>query len=372
MVKMKVKFNVVNRFYLRNKLGFLRVFNNVMTKGNFILGNEVERFENNFARYVGTSHCVGVNSGLDALIFALKALNIKEGDEVIVPANTFIATILAISEVKAKPVLIEPDEFYNIDSSKIKSALSRNTKAIIVVHLYGQTADMDPIVKLCKENNLYLVEDCAQSHGAKYKGKMTGSFGDVSCFSFYPTKNLGAYGDGGCITTNNQNIYEKVKLLRNYGSKKKYHHDIIGFNSRLDEIQAALLNYKMKFYYSILQKRKLSAQYYIKNIKNKFINLPKIKEHCDHVFHLFVVETNYREELIEFLIESSIEYGIHYPIPAHQTIAYSSEKLSLGLHPITEKKSKLIISLPLFDFMKTKELKYVVNRINKFTPTNQK
>jgi dTDP-4-amino-4,6-dideoxygalactose transaminase len=363
---MKIDFVNLKRTYLRNKGMFNNKFKQVMTKGHFILGEEVNDFELNFAKYIGIKYCVGLNSGLDALILALKALEIKEGDEVIVPANTFIATILAISELKAKPIFIEPDNEYNVDPNRIEEKITQKTKAIIVVHLYGQPAKMDKIIEIKNKYNLFLVEDCAQSHGAKYRGQMTGTFGDIGCFSFYPTKNLGAYGDGGCIVTNNIQLDKKIRLLRSYGSEKKYIHDIKGLNTRLDELQAGLLNVKLKLYPSLLKNRIKITNYYLKFLKNSLIHLPKLDTNSNHVFHLFVIKTNYRDLLIQFLNKHKISTSIHYPIPPHLSGAFFELGFKEGSFPITENQAKTILSLPLYDYMKISEAKYVVKVINNF------
>jgi dTDP-4-amino-4,6-dideoxygalactose transaminase len=365
-MKKIINFNQLDRVYKKHKFLFLHKFHKILQKGTFILGNEVLQFENSFKDYIGTKHCVGLNSGLDALILAIRSLNIKEGDEVIVPANTYIATVLAITENKATPVFVEPDDFYNIDSNKIESKISNKTKAIIVVHLFGQSAKMDRIVEIKNKYNLFLIEDCAQSHGATFQGKMTGTFGDIGCFSFYPTKNIGAYGDGGCVTTNNQEIATKIKLLRNYGSSKKYYNDIQGLNTRLDELQAGLLNIKLKLYPVLLKNRTRIANYYLQNINNSHIEIPKIQIGSNHVFHLFVVRIKQRDYFQNFLQNHGIGTVIHYPIPPHLSQAYKNLGYSKGSFPITESQSESIISLPIYDYMNLNEAKYVVKIINSF------
>jgi dTDP-4-amino-4,6-dideoxygalactose transaminase len=363
---MNIDFVNLKRTYLKNKSLFNHKFRKIMATGVFILGEEVQKFELDFSNYIGSKYCVGLNSGLDALIFALKALDVKEGDEVIVPANTFIATVLAISELKAKPIFVEPDSEYNLDPTKIEEKITNKTKAIIVVHLYGQPAKMENILEIKRKYNLFLIEDCAQSHGAKYKELMTGSFGDISCFSFYPTKNLGAFGDGGCVITNNKGLDSKVRLLRNYGSEKKYYHEIKGYNSRLDELQAGLLNVKLKLYPKILESRLRIANYYLERINNPLILLPKLYNDSRHVFHLFVIKTDYRDQLILFLKSKGILTSIHYPVPPHLTDAYKDLNYKEGSFPITENQSKTILSLPLFDHMTLSEAKFVVKAINAF------
>jgi dTDP-4-amino-4,6-dideoxygalactose transaminase len=362
----KINFNQLNRVYKNHKLSFISKFNKVMTKGIFILGDEVKNFEESFQKYIGTQFCVGLNSGLDALILAIRALDIKEGDEVIVPANTYIATVLAITENKATPVFVEPDSDYNIDPSKIEEKITSKTKAIVVVHLFGQSAKMEKIIEIKRKYKLYLIEDCAQSHGATYKGKLTGTFGDIGCFSFYPTKNIGAYGDGGCITTDNIELANKIKLLRNYGSSKKYYNDIQGLNTRLDELQAGFLNLKLNLYPQLLANRIKIATYYLDNITNRFIKLPRIQEYSNHVFHLFVIQTKNRDQFQKYLEQNGIGTVIHYPIPPHLSLAYKNLGYIQGDFPITENQSKSVLSLPLYDYMKISEVKYIVKIINNY------
>lgn len=357
-----IPFNYLKHEYIKYKSDYDTAIQNTLLKGDFILGSEVARFEKDFAKYIGSDFCIGVNSGLDALIFGLRALEIGYGDEVIVPANTYIASIIAISEVGALPVLVEPDEFYNINPKLIVKAITNKTKAVMVVHLYGQSARMGEIKSLCDSHSLFLIEDCAQSHGSKYDNITTGTWGNVSCFSFYPTKNLGAFGDGGACLTNNSEIAEKIRLLRNYGSRKKYHNEIIGMNSRLDELQAAILNVKLSHFDEILNHRNLIANYYIKNINNSKVCLPTIHENSTHVWHLFVLRVDDRDGFQEYLKSNGVETVIHYPIPPHLSKAYSG--FFDGEYPITEKYSNTIISLPLFDWMDISEARVVIDLIN--------
>lgn len=363
---MKIKFNNLDRVYKKYKDEFNKAVINVLESGWYILGKNVEEFEKKFADFVGTKYCVGVNSGLDALILAFRALDIKEGDEVIAPANTYIASILGITENGATPVLVEPDEYYNIDVSKIEEKITESTKAILVVHLYGQAANVKEIRKIADKYGLYLVEDCAQSHGAKYENKVTGAWGDIGCFSFYPTKNLGAFGDGGAIVTNNEKLYEKLRMLRNYGSKIKYNHEIEGVNSRLDEIQAALLLVKLKYYDEIRKWRERIAQRYLNEIKNHRIKLPKIRDGAEHVWHLFVVQVDNRDKFQKYLQDNGIETQIHYPIPPHLSNAYKRLGYKKGDLPITEFYSEHIVSLPFYDFMTDEEVDFVIEIVNKY------
>jgi dTDP-4-amino-4,6-dideoxygalactose transaminase len=357
-----IPFNNLKKEYLKHKEEYDTAIQETLLRGNYILGPEVKRFEENFANFIGTKFCIGLNSGLDALIFALKALGIGSGDEVIVPANTYIATVIAISEVGARPVLVEPDEFYNINPDLIEVSITNKTKAIMVVHLYGQSARMREIKSICNKHSLFLVEDCAQSHGSKSNDIMTGTWGDVSCFSFYPTKNLGAFGDGGACLTNNTQLANQIRLLRNYGSKVKYHNEIIGMNSRLDELQAAVLNVKLSHLEEILKHRSRIANHYLGMIINPKVYLPIVHENSSHVWHLFVLRVEDRDGFQKYLNSNGIETVIHYPIPPHLSKAY--EGFFEGNFPITEKYSNTLISLPLFDWMELNEAQTVIDIIN--------
>lgn len=363
---MKINPNQLDRGYLEYKNEYDEAAIRVLQSGWYVLGKEVERFENEFKNYMGSNYCVGLNSGLDALILAFRSLGIGYGDEVIVPANTYIASVLGITENQAIPIFVEPDDYYNIDANKIEKAISLRTKAILVVHLYGQAANMAKIKEIAKRHNLYLVEDCAQSHGAKYQDKATGAWGDIGCFSFYPTKNLGAFGDAGCIITNNLEIYEKIHMLRNYGSKIKYHNEILGINSRLDEVQAALLNVKLSHYDELKSKRKELAEIYLGKIKNEKIELPKIREGAEAIWHLFVIKVSERDMLKEYLSMHNIGTQIHYPIPPHLSKAYGYLGYKVGDFPITEKYANTLITLPLYDGMTEEEIMYVIDVINSY------
>ena len=366
---MIIPFNNLKHEYFKYKEEYDAAIQDALSKGNYILGSEVRRFEENFSKFIGTKFCVGLNSGLDALIFALKALGIGSGDEVIVPANTYIATVIAISEVGATPVLVEPDEFYNINPDLITDSITNRTKAIMVVHLYGQSARMKEIKSLCDQYSLFLVEDCAQSHGSKYNNIMTGTWGDVACFSFYPTKNLGAFGDGGACLTNNSELADHIRLLRNYGSKVKYQNEIIGLNSRLDELQAAILNVKLSHLEEILNHRSMIANFYLKMIVNPRVYLPTVNENSSHVWHLFILRVKNRDNFQEYLKSNGIETVIHYPIPPHLSKAYQG--FFEGKYPITENYSNTVISLPLFDWMKLSEAQVVVDLINNYKQGDQ-
>lgn len=363
---MEIKFNVLDRQFQKHQTAYEETALRVMRSGWYILGDELECFEQKFAAFTKTDYCVGLNSGLDALILAIRALNIGDGDEVIVPANTYIATILAITENRAVPILVEPDEYYNIDVNKIEEAITDRTKAILVVHLYGQSANMEEICNIAKSHKLYLIEDCAQSHASEFAGKMTGTFGDIGCFSFFPTKNLGAFGDAGAIITNQKEIAEKFKMLRNYGSSVKYVNQIEGVNSRLDELQAALLNTKLDFIMELTEERIRLAQTYLNHIKNKKITLPQTLSRAGHVWHLFVVRTGKREEFAKYLSEHNIQTQIHYPIPAHLQECYKKLGYKKGDFPITEEYAETMLSLPLYIGMTDDEINYVIDIINRY------
>ena len=363
---MKINFNQLDRGYFKYKNDYDNAIKDVLSSGWYILGENVSKFETNFKQYIGSNYCVGLNSGLDALILAFRALSIGIGDEVIVPANTYIASVLGITENKATPVFVEPDRYHNIDADKIEEKITSRTKAILVVHLYGQTANMRKVLEIAKKYNLFVVEDCAQSHGSKFDNQVSGTFGDIGCFSFYPTKNIGAFGDAGAITTNSIDIYEKVKMLRNYGSKIKYHNEIQGINSRLDEIQAAILNVKLSRYNDLLNEREVIVNYYKKNINNTYILLPQIRTKATSVYHLFVIQSKLRDKLHDYLLEHSIGTQIHYPIPPHLSSAYKELMYKKGDFPITEKYANQVLSLPLYDGMTLEEAKYVVEVINGF------
>ena len=363
---MKINPNQLDRGYLKYKEEYDRAVIKTLESGWYILGKQVEKFENNFKEFIGSKYCVGLNSGLDALILAFRALNIGSGDEVIVPANTYIASVLGITENGATPIFIEPDKYYNIDVNKIEAAITEKTKAILVVHLYGQAANMKKIRDIATKHNLFLVEDCAQSHGAKFEDKSTGTWGDIGCFSFYPTKNLGAFGDAGCIITDSFEIYDKIHMLRNYGSKAKYQNDILGVNSRLDEIHAAVLNVKLEHYDELKRDRISLAEKYLNKIDNAKIKLPKIREMADAIWHLFVVKVENRDEFQDYLNSHGIGTQIHYPIPPHLSKAYEYLGYKKGDFLITENYAETLVSLPLYDGMTEEEITYVINIINSY------
>ena len=338
----------------------------VLRSGWYVLGNEVKTFEERFAEYTGASYCVGLASGLDALWIGCKMLGIGPGDEVIVQANTYIASVMGISMNGATPIFTEPDEYFQIDADKIEEKITEKTKAIMVVHLYGHVADMDKIVSLCKKYNLKLIEDCAQSHGATYKGKMTGTFGDVGCFSFYPSKNLGAFGDAGALVTNDPKIAEETRIYRNYGSEKRYYNKVVGANSRLDELQAGLLNVRLSHMDEITEERKRLCANYTNKLCNPGIYLPKERENTSTVWHQYVIRCDRREELIAYLNEKQIGTIIHYPIPPHLSEAYQYLGHKKGEFPITENYADTVLSIPLYNGMTEEEQQYVIDAINAF------
>lgn len=353
-----IKFLDLKKISLQYKNEFQDAFNRVVKSGYYILGKELETFENEFAEFCNVKYCIGVGNGLEALHLILRAYDIGEGDEVIVPSNTYIATWLAVTYAGAKVVPVEPDNrTYNINPDLIAEKLTKNTKAIISVHLYGQPSDMDHINAIANKYGIKVIEDSAQAHGALYKGKRVGGLGDAAGFSFYPGKNLGALGDGGAITTNDALIAEKVRCLRNYGSEKKYYNKMKGFNSRLDALQAAFLRVKLRFLESDNQKRKAIAESYLQNIHNKKIILPVILNSVDPVWHLFVIRHPQRDKLQLLLREKNVETLIHYPVPPHKQEAYS-EMNNLSL-PISEQIHKEVLSLPISPVMKSEEVQLV-------------
>jgi len=363
---MNIEFNVLDRQYKMYANEYNQAALRVLESAWYIRGSELANYEAEFSEFCESENCVGLNSGLDALIMAFRALGIGEGDEVIVQANTYIASVIGITENGATPVFVEPDQYFNLDVDKIEAAITDKTKAILPVHLYGQTCNMLKIKEIATKYNLLLVEDCAQSHGARFGGQMTGTFGDIGCFSFYPTKNLGAFGDAGAIITDNSNLAEKIRMMGNYGSKIKYHNEIEGLNSRLDELQAALLSTKLFHLEALTSDRKRIAKRYLSMIKNPKVSLPKKSENADHVYHLFVILCSERAKLQKYLLVNNIKTQIHYPIPPHLAKCYKRLGYSVGDFPITEKYSKEVLSLPLYNGMTDEEVDYVVRIVNEF------
>lgn len=342
-------------------------FERVYTNSWYIEGQEDAEFEKAFAAYNGTAHCVGTGNGLDALMLSLKALGIGAGDEVIVPSNTFIATALAVTYVGATPVLVEPDiRTFNIDPVRIEEKISSRTRAIMPVHLYGQACDMDPIMQIAKRYKLAVVEDCAQAHGALYKGQRVGSFGDAAGFSFYPGKNLGALGDGGAVVTNSDAIAAQVRALGNYGSDYKYHHIYKGNNSRLDEMQAAFLLAKLPVLDEMNTERRRIAQMYLQGITNPDVVLPWVMPNAEPVWHIFAIRSARRDALEAYLNENGIGTNKHYPIPMHMQQCYADMGIAEGTLPIAEEISRTELSIPMYYGMTDEEIAYVIDRINAF------
>ena len=342
-------------------------FDRVYENSWYIDGNEDKAFERSFAKFCESKYCVGVGNGLDALMLSLKALGIGIGDEVIVPANTYIATALAVTYVGATPVFVEPDiRTFNIDPAGIEKTITDKTKAIMPVHLYGQPCDMDSIMEIANKHNLYVVEDCAQAHGAKYKGKVVGSFGDAAGFSFYPGKNLGALGDAGAVVTANIEIADRVRALGNYGSDYKYHHIYKGSNSRLDELQAAFLSAKLAHLDRMNAERRRIAGIYMSEIHNENVILPTVPDYAKPVWHIFGIRSYRRDEIERYLNENGIGTNKHYPIPIHMQECYRDLGYKRGDFPVAEEISVTELSLPMYYGMTDEEVRYVVSVINLF------
>ncbi|MCQ2503309.1 MAG: DegT/DnrJ/EryC1/StrS family aminotransferase [Saccharofermentans sp.] len=342
-------------------------FERVYNRSWYIEGEEDKAFEQAFADYCGVRYAIGVGNGLDALMLALKALGVGEGDEVIVPSNTYIATALAVTYVGAKPVFVEPCmDTFNIDPNLIEEKITDKTKAIMPVHLYGQACDMDPIMEIARKHNLFVVEDCAQAHGAMYKGKRVGSFGDAAGFSFYPGKNLGALGDAGAAVTNNKELADKIRALGNYGSDYKYHHIYKGNNSRLDEFQAAFLSAKLPILDKVNEDRRRIARAYSEGIKNEKIILPSVREECVPVWHIYAVRCSERDALEKHLNDLEIGTNKHYPIPMHLQECYKDLGMAKGSLPLAEEISATELSLPLYYGMTDEQIRYVIDSVNSF------
>lgn len=336
----------------------------VLKNGRYILGSEVEKLESELSKFIGTKYAIGVASGTDALTIALKSLDLGKGDDVVVPANAY-PTAFGVSLSGAKVQLADVDkDSLNVSIDTIKKAVTKKTKAIVLVHLYGNPVDMAPILKFAKSRKIFVIEDCAQSIGALYKNKKVGSFGDVSCFSFYPTKNLGAFGDGGAILTNKKNIYEKTKLWRMYGERGRYNSVLIGQNSRLDELQAAILRVKLRKLNSWNNKRRKLASVYKDKLGNLPIEIVKETNNSKSVYHLFVIKTKKRNKLVEYLAKENVATGIHYPIPIHKTKSFSN--LSGKKFPVSEMASKEIVSLPIYPEMEEGDVKYITDKVREF------
>ncbi len=361
---MQIKCNVLDRQYQMYQPEYDEAALRVLRSGWYVLGNEVGLFEEEFAKFTGRKYCVGLNSGLDALIMSVRALGIGRGDEVIVQANTYIATVLGITQNNAVPVFVEPDRYFNMDADKIEQSITDRTKAIMVTHLYGQASDMSSIVEIARRHNLEIIEDCAQSHGAHSEGKMTGTFGISGCFSFYPTKNLGAFGDAGAIVTDDEAFADKIRMMRNYGSKVKYHNEIEGVNSRMDEMQAALLRVKLTHLQELNDERKALAIRYSDGIRNPRIVLPKVRDGAESIYHQYVIQCADRESLQEELEQCGIQTQIHYPIPPHLAKCYAYLGHRRGEYPVAEEYADRVLSLPIYTGMTRAEQDYVIEKIN--------
>ncbi|WP_339878992.1 DegT/DnrJ/EryC1/StrS family aminotransferase [uncultured Algoriphagus sp.] len=350
----------------------VQAFEKVYDSHWYIMGKELKSFEEEYANFNEVAYAIGVSNGLDALFLSLKALGIGKGDEVIVPSNTFIASLLAVSSVGATPVLVEPDAFsYNLSPKNINERISKNTKAIMPVHLYGQACEMDEIKQIADSNKLFIVEDNAQAHGATFKGKMTGSWGDLNATSFYPGKNLGAIGDGGAVTTNKLELAEEIRMLRNYGSKIKYNNEVRGHNMRLDELQAALLSVKLGHLSNWTYERNIIAKLYGEMLKDVAeITLPFVHTDATHSYHLYVIRTKKRDELKNMLYQMGIETLIHYPIPPHMQKAYAYLGHKSGDFPLAEKLSKTSLSLPIWPGMSPSQVEFISHQIKSFFKRN--
>ncbi len=367
-MKKEIKFLDLNKAYIEIKSNIDNAISRVVSSNNFILGNEVEQFENSWANYCQSKYAIGLSNGLDSLILALKAIGIGSGDKVLVPSHTFIATWLAIISVGGIPIPIDVNQkTYNIDLNKIESSINKDVKAILVVHLYGQPVDLDGISLIARKYNLLVIEDAAQAHGASYKGKKIGSHSDLVCWSFYPGKNLGAFGDAGAITTNREDLAKKIKILRNYGSVSKYQNELIGYNNRLDELQAAILSEKLKVLEKWNERRRSIALLYEKGLKDTNIITPVIQEDSISSWHLYVIRCEYRDDLQKELSKEGIQTLIHYPIPPISQKSMRFLKLNTDNYPITNQIKNSILSLPIGPHLKEKECEYIIKTIKNFS-----
>lgn len=363
---MKITPNRLDRGFMKYQQEFEDKALEVLRSGWYVLGQEVSGFEKEFAEYVGLKHCVGLASGLDALWLSFKVLGIGQGDEVLVPANTYIASVMGITINGATPVFVEPDEYYNMDTDAMEACLTENTKAVLAVHLYGQASNMVPIVAFCEKHHLRLVEDCAQSHGACFQGRMTGTFGDIGCFSFYPSKNLGGFGDGGAIVTNDDKLAEDMRMYRNYGSRVRYYNEVVGANSRLDELQAGLLRVRLRHLKELNLERTQIAERYTAGLTNDKLILPKVRKDSESVWHQYVIRCDRRKELMQYLEDNEIGSIIHYPIPPHLSQAYEYLGKRRGDYPIAEKYADTVLSIPMYNGMTTQEQDRVIDVLNHF------
>lgn len=360
--------NNLGRQYFLNAKEYEDKAIEVLRSGWYILGKEVTAFEEEWAKYIGTKYCVGLASGLDALWMSFRLLDIKKGDDVIVCANAYIACVMGITMNGANPIFVEPDQYDNIDADKVEEVITPNTKAILAVHLFGQSCDMTKIMDVAHKYNLKVIEDCAQSHGNKWLGQTVGSIGDVGCFSFYPSKGCGAFGDAGCITTNDEELAQKFKVYRNYGSRVRYQNEVVGANSRLDELQAGLLRVKLVHLPDFNEERNRIAERYLKELKNELLRLPQVRPGADSTWHQFVVHVadGRRDDLIAYLKERDIGTIIHYPIPPHLSKAYEYLGKKVGDYPIAERYANEVLSLPMYNGMTFEEQSIVIEAINMF------
>ena len=362
----RIKANRMDLTYERYRDEFEARALSVLRSGWYILGHEVEAFEKEWASYTGSKYCVGLASGLDALWISFRILNIGQGDEVIVCSNAYIACVMGITINGATPVFVEPDIYDNIDAEKIEEKITDRTKAILAVHLYGQCCDMDRIMSIAAKHKLKVVEDCAQSHGNHWKDKKAGTFGDIGCFSFYPSKGCGAFGDGGAIVTDDSGLAEKFRIFRNYGSEKRYYNMVVGANSRLDEIQAGLLRVKLSHLDELNAERVRIADRYSAEIDNPAVTLPKVRPGADSSWHQYVIHCERRDELMEYLSEHDIDSIIHYPIPPHLQEAYRYLGYKKGDLPVAEKYADEVLSLPMYNGMTVEDQQRVIETINRF------
>lgn len=363
---MKIMPNRMDRGFDQYREEFEQKAIEVLRSGWYVLGKEVSSFEEEFATYTGAKYCVGLASGLDALWIAFRLLNIGKGDEVIVQGNTYIASVMGITMNGATPIFCEPDDNFGIDVDRIESLITDKTKAILAVHLYGMPSRMDRIVDICKKYNLRLVEDCAQAHGACFQGQMMGTFGDVGCFSFYPSKNLGAFGDAGAVIVNDESLANEFRIFRNYGSEKRYYNKMVGANSRLDELQAGLLRVRLKYLHELTEEKVRIAKRYNDEINNKKIKLPKLVPGATGVWHQYVIRCEERNRLQDYLNEKEIGTIIHYPIPPHLSEAYRYLGYEEGTLPVTEHLAKTVLSIPMYNGMTKEEQDFVIETLNKF------
>lgn len=370
---MEIKANNLKRQYDLHAEEYEAKALEVLRSGWYILGNELASFEKEWAAYIGTKYCVGLASGLDSLWITFRLLGIGKGDEVIVSANAYIACVMGISINGATPVFVEPDQYDNIDADQIEAAITPKTKAILAVHLFGQSCDMDKIMRIARKYHLQVVEDCAQSHGNSWHGKRTGTFGIVSCFSFYPTKGCGAFGDAGCVCLNDEKLAEKFRTFRNYGSRVHYHNEVVGANSRMDEIQAGLLRVKLKYLDGFNAERNRLADRYGQELNNPYVVLPKVRPGADSSWHQYVIHVpGHRDELMNYLKDNGVGTIIHYPIPPHLSEAYAYLGYKRGDFPVAEKAADEVLSIPIYNGMTEEEQSYVIEKINAFRPGTER